>query len=84
MQNKQHSKSIKLVKRQYIRAVGGLVKGIGIVNLVHTNGNEHYPIDYRIYAKEADGKTFKLVAKNGDIDWLITNNLSDTFTRASS
>jgi len=35
------------------------VRGIGVVNLVHTTGKEgaHYPIDFRIYAKEADGKT---------------------------
>jgi hypothetical protein len=39
--------------------VGGLVRGIGIVNLVHTTGpnGEFYPIDYRIYAPEQDGKT---------------------------
>lgn len=174
VQNKQYSKSIELVKRQYSGAVGGLVRGIGVVNLVHTNGQEHYPIDYRIYAKESDGKTkndhfkemlinavaekqikakkilfdswygawdnlklvhrlglifyttlknnrlvsisqeegyvhlndidwteerqqkgvivklqkvpfkvklFKIVAKNGDIDWLITNELGDTLTK---
>lgn len=56
VQNKQYSKSIELVKRQYSGAVGGLVRGIGVVNLVHTDGKEHYPIDYRIYAKEGDGK----------------------------
>lgn len=57
--NKQYSRSIEMVKRQYSGAVGGLVRGIGVVNLVHTNGKEgeHYPIDFRVYAKEADGKT---------------------------
>jgi hypothetical protein len=37
----------------------GLVKGIGLVNLVHTNGFEggFYPIDYRLYAPASDGKT---------------------------
>lgn len=33
------------------------MRRIGVVNLVHTDGKEHYPIDYRIYAHEADGKT---------------------------
>ena len=33
VQNKQYSKSIELVKRQYSGAVGGLVRGIGVVNL---------------------------------------------------
>jgi SRSO17 transposase len=47
VQNKQYSKSIELVKRQYSGAVGGLVRGIAVVNLVHTDGKEHYPIDYR-------------------------------------
>lgn len=58
VQNKQYSKSIEMVKRQYSGAVGGLVRGIGVVNLVHTNGKGDFcPIDYRIYAKEYDGKT---------------------------
>jgi hypothetical protein len=57
VQNKQYSKSIELVKKQYSGAVGGLVRGIGVVNLVHSDGKEHYPIDYRIYGHTADGKT---------------------------
>jgi len=58
VQNKQYSKSIELVKRQYSGAVGGLVRGIGVVNLLHTDGEgEFYPIDFRIYAKIYDGKT---------------------------
>lgn len=58
VQNKQYSKVIELVKRQYSGATGGLVRGIGIVNLVHTNGNGDFcPADFRIYAKAHDGKT---------------------------
>jgi hypothetical protein len=36
-----------------------VVRGIGVVNLVHSTGQagEFYPIDYRIYAPETDGKT---------------------------
>jgi hypothetical protein len=43
VQNKQYSKSIELVKKQYSGAVGGLVRGIGVVNLVHSEGKEYYP-----------------------------------------
>lgn len=57
VQNKQYSSKIELVKKQYSGAEHGLVRGIGVVNLVHSDGNEFYPIDYRIYAPEADGKT---------------------------
>jgi SRSO17 transposase len=57
VQNKQYSHKIELVKKQYSGAVHGLVRGIGVVNLVHSDGEEFYPIDYRIYAPEADGKT---------------------------
>lgn len=58
VQNKQHSRSIELVKRQYSGAAGGLVRGIGVVNLLHTDGKgQFYPIDFRIYAKKHDGKT---------------------------
>ena len=59
VQNKQYSRSIEMVKLQYSGATGGLVRGIGVVNLVHTNGEdgEYYPVDFRVYAKETDGKT---------------------------
>ena len=59
VQNKQYSQSIETVKLQYSGNEHGLVKGIGLVNLVHTNGFEgdFYPIDYRLYDPEADGKT---------------------------
>lgn len=58
VQNKQYARSIELVKRQYSGAEGGLVHGIGVVNLLHTDGNgQFYPIDFRIYAKKHDGKT---------------------------
>lgn len=59
VQNKQYSNAIELVKRQYSGNEHGLVKGIGLVNLVHTNGmmGEFYPINYRIYNPDSDGKT---------------------------
>ena len=57
VQDKRYSKSIELVKRQYSGAEHGLVRGIGIVNLVHSDGNDFWPMDFRIYAPEADGKS---------------------------
>ena len=42
VQNKQYSRSIELVKRQYSGAAGGLVPGIGVVNLVHSNGQGQF------------------------------------------
>jgi hypothetical protein len=35
----------------------GLVRGIDIVNLVHYDGQEFYPMDYRIYAPKVNGLT---------------------------
>lgn len=57
VQNKQYSRQIGLVQRQYSGAEHGLVKGIDIVNLVHYDGQDFYPIDYRIYAPKVDGNT---------------------------
>lgn len=62
VQDKRYARFIELVKRQWSGAVGGLVRGIGIVNLVHSAGpsdpaGDFYPIDYRIYAPDVDGKT---------------------------
>ena len=77
VQNKQYSKFIELVKRQYSGAVGGLVRGIAIVNLIHTDGREHYPINYRIYAKEEDGKT-----KNDHFQEMLINAIADKQLKA--
>lgn len=59
VQDKRYAQKIELVYRQYSGAEHGVVEGIGVVNLVHTNGREHgyYPIDYRIYDPKGDGKT---------------------------
>jgi hypothetical protein len=57
VQDKRYSKNIELVKLQYSGNEHGLVRGIGIVNLVHSDGTDFYPIDYRIYAPDTDGKT---------------------------
>lgn len=57
VQNKQYAEKIGLVKLQYSGAVHGLVKGIGVINLVHSDGKDYYPVDFRVYAPGTDGKT---------------------------
>ncbi|WP_026262133.1 IS701 family transposase [Spirosoma panaciterrae] len=59
VQDKRYSHFIELVKKQYSGNEHGTVKGIGLVNFVHTAGNDepHWPIDYRIFHPETDGKT---------------------------
>jgi len=70
VQDKRYSRFIELVKLQYSGAEHGLVRGIGIVNLVHSAGAEKdfYPMDYRIYAPDQDGKT-----KNEHFAEMVTN-----------
>lgn len=72
VQNKRYSRQIELVKRQYSGAEHGLVRGIGIVNLVHSDGQVFYPIDYRIFGPEQDGKT-----KNEHFREMLLNAKSD-------
>ncbi len=55
VQAKKHARKMDLVKWQYSGDEGGLVKGIEVVNRVHTDGEAHYPIDFRIYAKGLEG-----------------------------
>ena len=51
VQDKRYSKKIELVKLQYSGAAGGLVRGIGVINLLHSSGKDgqFYPIDFRLY-----------------------------------
>ena len=59
VQDKRYSRFIELVKQQYSGAEHGLVRGIGVVNLVHSCGlaGDFWPLDFRIYAPDDDGKT---------------------------
>ncbi len=79
VQDKRYSKQIELVRKQYSGAEGGLVRGIGVVNLVHTDGTEgnYYPIDYRIFAPQADNKT-----KNDHFRDMLINAVSNKRIRA--
>jgi Transposase DDE domain len=57
--DKRYSRFIELVRAQYSGNAHGVVRGIGVVSLVHSAGKDadFYPIDYRVYAPEVDGKT---------------------------
>lgn len=55
--DKPHSHRIETVSYQWSGRHGGVARGIGLVTLVWTDGDRIYPVDYRIYHKEGDGKT---------------------------
>ena len=59
VQDKRYSRFIELVKRLYSGAEHGTVRGIGVVNLVHSSdaAGDFWPLDFRIYAPDADGTT---------------------------
>ena len=48
-----------MVNTQYSGNAHGLINGIGMVNAVWKDikGDEHVPVDFRIYNKGSDGKT---------------------------
>jgi len=79
VQDKRYSRFIELVKLQYSGAEHGLVRGIGIVNLVHSAGakQDFYPIDYRLYAPDQDGKT-----KNDHFVEMLRNAMADKLIQA--
>jgi hypothetical protein len=81
VQDKRYAKKIELVYRQYSGAEHGVVEGIGVVNLLHTNGQEHgfYPIDYRIYDPDGDGKT-----KQDHFREMLTRAISDKGIQAQT
>ena len=81
VQDKRYSRFIELVKRQYSGATHGLVRGIGVVNLVHSSGaaGDFYPIDYRIYAPDSDGKT-----KNQHFREMVISAVADKRIKAKT
>lgn len=81
VQDKRYSRFIELVKRQYSGAEHGLVRGIGIVNLVHSAGRagDFWPIDFRIYAPDADGKT-----KNDHFREMLLRAIADKAIQAKT
>ena len=57
--DKGHSHQIELVRRQYSGNAHAIIKGIGLVNCLYVNPDtgEYWPIDYRLFAPEQDGKS---------------------------
>ena len=81
VQDKRYSTQIELVKLQYSGAEGGLVRGIGVLNLLHSTGQdgEFYPLDFRVYAPECDGKT-----KNDHFREMLVRAVSDKQLQAKT
>ena len=55
--DKPYARKMDLVHHQYSGKHHGVVKGIGLVTLLWTDGDRHLPCDYRIYDKAVDGRT---------------------------
>jgi len=57
--DKNHSRSIELVRRQWSGNTHSVIRGIGIVTCIYVNPelNRFWFIDYRIFAPDEDGKT---------------------------
>ena len=57
--DKNFSRNIELVRKQYSGNVHKVIKGIGVVTCVYINPqiDQFWIIDYRIYDPEGDGKT---------------------------
>ncbi len=57
--DKNYSRSIELVRRQYSGNTHSVVRGIGIVTCIYVNSelDRFWLIDYRIFAPDEDGKT---------------------------
>lgn len=52
-----YGKKIGLAKWQYSGTHHDVVFGIGVTTLLWSKGEEHIPVDFRIYAKDDDGLT---------------------------
>jgi hypothetical protein len=57
--DKNHSRQIELVRKQYSGNAHGLIKGIGVVNCLYVNlkTGHYWIIDWRIFAPDEDSKT---------------------------
>jgi hypothetical protein len=57
--DKNHSRSIELVRRQWSGNTHSVIRGIGIVTLIYVNPelDKFWLIDYRLFAPDEDGKT---------------------------
>jgi Transposase DDE domain len=58
VQEKPHARAIELVYPHYSGNKHSVIRGIDIVNLVHSSGDgAYFPVDYRIYAPEYERAT---------------------------
>ena len=57
--DKRYCRFMELVRAQYSGNEQRVVRGIGVVSLVHSGGKDEdfYPLDYRVSAPDIDGKT---------------------------
>jgi hypothetical protein len=79
VQDKRYSRFIELVRLQYSGAEHELVRGIGVVNLVHSSGKpgDFFPVDYRIYDPAAEGKS-----KNDHFRDMLLHAVADKLIQA--
>jgi hypothetical protein len=77
--DKRYSRFLELVRAQYSGNEHRVIKGIGVVSLVHSAGKDadFYPIDYRVYAPDVDGKT-----KNEHFQEMFLNGLDQKHLQA--
>jgi len=57
--DKNHSRSIEMVRKQYSGNASRIIRGIGVVTCIYYNPDtdEFYVLDYRIWDPSTDGKT---------------------------
>lgn len=57
--DKNHSRRIELVRRQWSGNAKAVIRGIGVVTCIHVNpdSDQFWLIDYRIYDPDGDGKS---------------------------
>lgn len=55
--DKWYGNNIKLTRWQYSGTHHRVVHGVGLTTLLWTTGEEHIPVDFRVYAPEDDGMT---------------------------
>lgn len=75
--DKPYAEKIELVRWQYSGTHHDVVKGIGVITLLWTDGEKHVPIDFRVYDPDGDGKT-----KNQHFRDMLATALERGFTPA--
>ena len=75
--DKSHSFEISGVRRQYSGNAHGVIKGIGVVNLVYydPHADRYFVIDFRVFDPERDGKT-KLDHVNDMLDMVAFRGIA--------